>query len=98
MKKQFFNLADINICEFEKICSQIVNIKDYNFCSAIQKKIVIYEGDYLISIINSPESVIPLFIQLALSGDSASILFLFITNSKLSILIVLSKSIESKQI
>ena len=57
MKKQFFNLADINISEFVKICSQTVDIKDYNYCSAIQKKIVIYEGDYLSSIINSPKSV-----------------------------------------
>jgi len=57
MKKQFFNLEDINISEFGTICSQTVEKKDYHFCSAIQKKIIIYEGDHLNSIIDSPKSV-----------------------------------------
>ncbi len=57
MKKQFFNQADINISEFDRICSQTLEEKDYHYCSAIQKKVVIYEGDYLSSIIDSPNSV-----------------------------------------
>jgi len=56
MKRQFFNDNDINIFEFADLCSQKVSKTNYPFCSFIEKKVVIYKGEKIRSMINSSKS------------------------------------------
>ena len=56
MKRQFFNDNDINISEFADLCSQKVSKTNYPFCSFIEKKVVIYKGEKIRSMINSSKS------------------------------------------
>ena len=56
MKRQFFNENDINLCDFADLCSQKVSKTNYPFCSNIKKKVVIYNGEQIRSIINTPKS------------------------------------------
>lgn len=56
MKRQFFNENDINLCDFADLCSQKVSKTNYPFCSNIKKKVVIYNGEQIRSIINSSKS------------------------------------------
>ena len=41
----YFNLAHIDIKDFEAICSQKTNLDDYPFASSIEQNILIYDGD-----------------------------------------------------
>ena len=56
MERQFFNENDINLYEFADLCSQKVSKTNYPFCTSIEKKVVIYKGKQIRSIINSSKS------------------------------------------
>ena len=56
MQQHFFDVDDINLSEFKALCSQTVSSEDYHFSSDIQKRVVIYEGDHIRSLISSPQA------------------------------------------
>ena len=56
MQQHFFDVDDINLSEFEALCSQSVSSEDYHFSSDIQKRVVIYEGDHIRSLISSQQA------------------------------------------
>ena len=56
MQQYFFDVDDINLSEFKALCSQTVSSEDYHFSSDIQKRVVIYEGDHIRSLISSPQA------------------------------------------
>ena len=57
MLRHFFNIDDLNFSEFEKLCSQSVCQEDYPFSSGVQKKVVLYDGDKIRSLIDSPKAL-----------------------------------------
>ena len=56
MQRHLFNIDDIDIAEFEALCSQSVNAEDYPFSSDIEQKVVIYNGDSIRSVIGTPQA------------------------------------------
>ena len=56
MQRHLFNIDDIDIAEFEALCSQSVNAEDHPFSSDIEQKVVIYNGDSIRSVIGTPQA------------------------------------------
>ena len=56
MQRHLFNIDDIDIAEFEALCSQSVNAEDHPFSSDIEQKVVIYNGDSICAVIGTPQA------------------------------------------
>ena len=57
MQRHFFNIDDLNFSDFEKLCSQSVCQKDYPFSSSVQKKVVLYDGAKIRSVIGTTRAL-----------------------------------------
>ena len=56
--KAYFEESDIRLDEFEAICKQSADLADYPLATAVQKNIVIYDGEQLRELLDEDEAAI----------------------------------------